>query len=285
MKTIYLLILLTVPTLIFGQTVYKISYTFDSSLDVVNVREAEHSVIFFDGRSVFGGSNTMFDNDNNIKDFVKKPGANKEYEIDIDSLDVPDDLKEFLKETNNSNQMIIKRENHVETEETHSRFLIRNDTIYESRFGMSPNQKLVYPKPDFNWKITEKQKKIGEYTAHLATMTYYGRDFEAWFSYEVPIFTGPYIFGGLPGLILEFEDTQKHFQLRLKSIEKVDSMPEENISMQPVTLSLLDGIKLQHKAIDKVLLPLKMFDADNMIAETNELNQFRELILERIDYK
>jgi GLPGLI family protein len=188
-------------------------------------------------------------------------------------------------ESNNSNQMIIKRENRIETEKTHSRFLIRNDSIFESRFGMNPNQKMVYSKPNFDWKITDKQKKIGRYNAYLATMSYYGREFEAWFTYDLPIAIGPYIFGGLPGLILGLEDTQKHFQLYLKSIEEVESMPVENISAQPVTISLIDGIKLQHKAIDKMLLPLKMLDAENMIAATSEINELRDVILERIDYK
>lgn len=68
-------------------------------------------------------------------------------------------------------------------------------------------------KPEFKWNITKETKEILGYKVYLATTTYAGRDYEAYFTPEVPIQDGPYKFFGLPGLILEIFDKKKdhHF--------------------------------------------------------------------------
>lgn len=59
------------------------------------------------------------------------------------------------------------------------------------------------PLPQFKWNISkDKQKTILGQTCYLATTTYQGKKFEAWYCEELPINAGPYYFSGLPGLIL-----------------------------------------------------------------------------------
>ncbi len=75
--------------------------------------------------------------------------------------------------------------------------------------------------PDYNWTLENESKKIGNYTAFKATMVKKidSTDFRlsnaqniqsdgniivtAWYTPEIPVKTGPDIYGDLPGLILE----------------------------------------------------------------------------------
>jgi GLPGLI family protein len=62
---------------------------------------------------------------------------------------------------------------------------------------------------DINWKIENKTKKIGNYLATKARGSFRGRDYIVWFTYDIPVPFGPWKLHGLPGLILEAEDTEK----------------------------------------------------------------------------
>lgn len=74
------------------------------------------------------------------------------------------------------------------------------------------------PNTPLQWEFTEDTKQIGQYSVIKATTSFGGRDYEAWFTLEVPILDGPYVFSGLPGLILELYDTQKDYQFFLNSL-------------------------------------------------------------------
>jgi GLPGLI family protein len=73
-------------------------------------------------------------------------------------------------------------------------------------------------KPEFNWQIGNEQKQIANYTCYKATTTFKGRNYQAWFTPEIPVPYGPYKFSGLPGLILEIRDTQGHHVFELISV-------------------------------------------------------------------
>lgn len=72
------------------------------------------------------------------------------------------------------------------------------------------------------WEIGEETKEFMGYTVQKATMAFAGRQYEAWFTIEVPISDGPYVFRGLPGLIVEIYDTQKHYHFKMLALEKLD---------------------------------------------------------------
>lgn len=73
---------------------------------------------------------------------------------------------------------------------------------------------------DFDWKVTKESKKIGSYTCYKATTKNFGgRNYEVWFTYEIPIPTGPWKFHGLPGLILEVHDDRNLINITFNSIE------------------------------------------------------------------
>lgn len=71
-----------------------------------------------------------------------------------------------------------------------------------------------------NWKIASEQKTIGKYKVQKAETNYGGRNWVAWFTTELPFSNGPYIFGGLPGLIISIQDTDNHYSFNLTEVKK-----------------------------------------------------------------
>ncbi len=72
---------------------------------------------------------------------------------------------------------------------------------------------------DFDWQLTNAQDTIAGLLCYQATTTYGGRHYTAWYAPEVPISDGPYVFCGLPGLIVQIADEREWFQFRLKNIQ------------------------------------------------------------------
>lgn len=101
-----------------------------------------------------------------------------------------------------------------------------------------------------NWDITDEAKEIGSYTVQKATTSFGGRDFEAWFTQEVPIIDGPYVFGGLPGLIIELYDTDKDYHFNLASITPLKEPYEIAITGQNIKISKKEIIKAYRKYLE-----------------------------------
>lgn len=71
-----------------------------------------------------------------------------------------------------------------------------------------------------DWEILDSTRIIENYNCILAKTQYAGRNYYSWFCPELPISDGPYIFSGLPGLIMEISDTKMHYSFKILSIEK-----------------------------------------------------------------
>ncbi|MCI3938500.1 GLPGLI family protein [Chryseobacterium aahli] len=71
-----------------------------------------------------------------------------------------------------------------------------------------------------NWKITSEQKTIGKYKSQKAETNYGGRNWIAWFTTELPFSDGPYIFNGLPGLIVSIQDSNNDYSFNLIEVKK-----------------------------------------------------------------
>lgn len=85
------------------------------------------------------------------------------------------------------------------------------------------------------WNMTEETGEYMGYVVQKATTEFGGRSYEAWFTLEIPIPDGPYIFQGLPGLIVELYDTKKHYHFKMKSIDKLEEakvweLPDEKLT-------------------------------------------------------
>lgn len=106
--------------------------------------------------------------------------------------------------------------------------------------------------PTINWSILTQTKQIGKFTCQKATTRFRGRNYEAWFSPEIPVSAGPWKLHGLPGLILEANDDEKKFQYKFQSIEipLVDKMALSKIPKSGLRVPLRDyyDVSLKSKA-------------------------------------
>ncbi|MCJ7934914.1 MAG: GLPGLI family protein [Chryseobacterium sp.] len=75
-------------------------------------------------------------------------------------------------------------------------------------------------KETLKWKISSEKKKIGMYNSQKAMVTYGGREWTAWFTGDIPINDGPYIFNGLPGLIISVTDSRGDYNFELVQTKK-----------------------------------------------------------------
>ncbi len=86
---------------------------------------------------------------------------------------------------------------------------------------MRDQYKYKEPAIPLKWKFTGKTKKIGKYSVQEATVHFGGRQWTAWFSLQIPIHDGPYVFCGLPGLILELYDAHGDYHFEIASIKQL----------------------------------------------------------------
>ena len=73
-----------------------------------------------------------------------------------------------------------------------------------------------------NWKLIDRQKRIGKFTCQQAEALFRGRKYEVWFTTEVPVSAGPWKLQGLPGLILEAYDDKNEVHYLFDGIEIPD---------------------------------------------------------------
>lgn len=68
---------------------------------------------------------------------------------------------------------------------------------------------IITPIEDLNWEITDETKDIEGYASVKAKTRFKGRNYEVWFTPEIPAYFGPIKLHGLPGLILAIQDDEK----------------------------------------------------------------------------
>jgi GLPGLI family protein len=116
---------------------------------------------------------------------------------------------------------------------------------YDSYF----NDKLIYEDEEkLNWKITNKTKIVSGYNCTLAQTSFAGRQYNAWFTNEIPISDGQYKFKGLPGLIISITDSRNHYNFELISFQK---------DITNFTFDKSKGIRVTKKEYFKAYNPFK----------------------------
>lgn len=75
------------------------------------------------------------------------------------------------------------------------------------------------PWPSMQWTLSNEQQTICGYQCQKATCHWRGRDYVAWFTSAIPLKSGPWKFGGLPGLIMKIYDTKHLYTWEAVAVE------------------------------------------------------------------
>ena len=202
-KTIISLILITflatnVSAQVIDTTKYVAKYNITYSRDSTNVENIKNEVMILN----IGNHNSIFYSKNSLyKDSIKQIMFSNYKKTG--KLAVPSNIPKTK-----FNYNIIKDYNKNEIN-------FYDQSLSGGKFCI--NEKI----DSFKWNLKNKNKSISGYKCQLATCIYAGREYEAWFTTEIPFRDGPYKFSGLPGLIVKIYDTKNHYSFELISFEKV----------------------------------------------------------------
>lgn len=75
------------------------------------------------------------------------------------------------------------------------------------------------------WTLVPKDSIIAGYHCQQATTDYRGRHWTVWFTPEIPYSDGPWMLYGLPGLILQAEESEGLFSFSCTQIERIEGEP------------------------------------------------------------
>lgn len=206
MKSLLLsfLFLFLVKTSVFAQedypTDYKIQYELTFKIDSLNMERTDTEKMY-----LFAGSNYgVFMNqaramkDEQMEKLQQKYGSNVQVKFGVNN-NKSQDLNKVIFTNYQTGQVKVLQE------------ISDKDYVY------------VEPATMDTWEIGEETKEFMGYTVQKAMIDFAGRHYEAWFTMEVPISDGPYLFRGLPGLIVEIYDTQNHYHFKMLALEKLET--------------------------------------------------------------
>ncbi|WP_426478867.1 GLPGLI family protein [Chryseobacterium sp. CBSDS_008] len=89
------------------------------------------------------------------------------------------------------------------------------------------------------WKIVPEKEKIGAYQAQKATASFGGREWTAWFTTDLPFQDGPYVFYGLPGLIVKIEDATGSHSMAMIGNKTINTPAAETEMQVPDHIKVL----------------------------------------------
>lgn len=125
------------------------------------------------------------------------------------------------------------------------------------------------------WDIVgDSTKTILGYPCTLATTTFKGRQWRAWYTEEIPLDNGPWKLGGLPGLILSAQDSEAQFIFEAVGLQQLNgsepiTYDKEADKYEAVTYSQFADIKRR-------TTPGSMLDMMTMGRTTVKVNMYHE---------
>lgn len=113
--------------------------------------------------------------------------------------------------------------------------------IFTFKLG-ADDYKMEEDVPDFQWTIRDTTKTIGEYECTLAKGRFGGREWEAWFTMDIPCSGGPWKLNGLPGLILEAADSKGQYRFVFSGIQTEE---------EPVTMATYPYVSINRRRYNR----------------------------------
>ena len=125
----------------------------------------------------------------------------------------------------------------------HKDFIKNSITVYDKLFF--DNFQYTQNASGIQWKLHNEYKEHLGYNCQKATGTYSGRNYVAWFAEGIPVQDGPYVFTGLPGLIMEIEDEKSYFKYSLIALGHRNESLKELAYKNTISLSKKDYFRLK----------------------------------------
>lgn len=125
--------------------------------------------------------------------------------------------------------------------------------------------------PKMDWKLSNEAKDISGYSCNKATTNYRGRSYTTWYTKDIPVSDGPYLFYGLPGLILHLEDSEQQFIFSLEGLQKVEKPIYWRNEKRWNKISVKDFYKLEKSKQDNpgFYIRTKAYDEEGRPLSTN----------------
>lgn len=76
--------------------------------------------------------------------------------------------------------------------------------------------------PKIKWQLVDSTAIVCDYECQMAIGTVLGRTWKVYYTTDVPLSYGPWVLGGLPGLVLKAEDSEHLFSFEAIGVENVD---------------------------------------------------------------
>lgn len=133
-------------------------------------------------------------------------------------------------------------------------------TIQMRATSFTPSYQYEEPLPEMAWKLENDSCKIKNLDCAKATCKFRGRSWTAWYTEQYDIPFGPYLFGGLPGLIVMLEDSIGDYSFKLSGIQATPNgrpiylRNKKNLVIYTTRERAMQGVKNECGDVSKALL-------------------------------
>ena len=96
--------------------------------------------------------------------------------------------------------------------------------VHQRTLGNGPILQYEEKRPSNKWELQPGDSTLLGYRCSAARMHYRGRSYYAWYAEDIPVNAGPYVFDGLPGLILRIASLDGDYLWEATGIENTDAL-------------------------------------------------------------
>lgn len=193
-------------------TDYSVRYAFTSAIDTNNLdlhRPIDFILLGADNNSFFGTTSGYL-NDSLVADFEKRHGLTPELEEQMSDQEADRMDRIYDKESADWQPRISV---YIKVMKD---FTSRQAKVNLPLLTAPPNHMVVSVNHD--WKILSDTATILGLVCQAAETYYGGRRYIAWFTPEIPLSDGPYVFAGLPGLIVKVSDDRGWYNFLMTAV-------------------------------------------------------------------
>lgn len=136
----------------------------------------------------------------------------------------------------------------------------KRDSIFTRTIGFEEVKILQEKRIHISWKLHSETKTIGEFECNKASCTFRGRDYEVWYTPEIPVFYGPWKLHGLPGLVMEVKDKEGMLQAYFKKFSQTNRNLDRylNALQSDSYISIEEYAEAQRDLGDELLKKMKL---------------------------